>query len=302
VTRLTQASITRLRQVADVPDLTHTRYEIVELLGHGGMGAVYLAQDRELDRLVALKVVGTAVTSPALVARLIREARILARLEHPSIVPVHDVGLLPDGRPFYTMKRVRGRRLDQHITSSTPLAERLQTFERICDAVAFAHAHGVIHRDLKPANVMVGAFGEVLVMDWGVARMTGQEEIDDGTIVGTPGYMSPEQSRGETSAIDERTDVHALGALLRFLLPSDAPRPLQSVVLKAVDPDPARRYRGVTELAADIARFRDALPVEAYRESLLDRALRIVTKYRVPLALIAAYVLMRLVLLVAFRS
>src|SRR5437867_4087556 len=170
--RLSEAALRRLQLMADVPDLAHTKYEILEPLGRGGMGTVYLARDRELDRLVALKVVGTSHASPGAIERLVREAKILGQLEHPGIVPVHDVGRVGDGRAFYAMKLVRGRRLEEHVTPATPLAERLQIFERICDAVAFAHAHGVIHRDLKPENIMVGPFGEVLVMDWGVAKLT----------------------------------------------------------------------------------------------------------------------------------
>ena len=146
------------------------RYRILRELGRGGMGAVYLADDTVLGRKVALKVVATGVSDPAAAERMLREARIIARLEHPGIVPVHDAGALPDGRVFYAMKRVDGSRLDA-LAPGMPLAERLRVFQRVCDAVAFAHAHGVIHRDLKPSNVMVGRFGEVLVMDWGIAKL-----------------------------------------------------------------------------------------------------------------------------------
>src|SRR5688572_20244642 len=135
------------------------------------MGTVYRARDRELGRDVALKVIRLPEASPDVAARILREARTLAQLEHPGIVPVHDVGRLPDGRAFYAMKLVRGAPLDA--LPPTPLVERLRIVERISEAVAFAHAHGVIHRDLKPQNVMVGPFGEVLVMDWGVAKLTG---------------------------------------------------------------------------------------------------------------------------------
>lgn len=328
MTRLSDTALTRLRAVADQPDLTGTKYELIEPLGRGGMGTVYAAIDHDLGRHVALKVLGTAVTSPEGLERLVREAHILARLEHPGIVPVHDVGSLPDGRAFYAMKLVHGRRLDQHVTQTTSLAERLQIFERICEAVAFAHAHGVIHRDLKPENIMVGSFGEVLVMDWGVAKI--RDAVDPrsatspsplppeglhsapGTVLGTPGYMAPEQARGDAALVDERSDVYALGAILQFLLagplPDTAPqrilqtkppvpRALEAVCRKATAPAPNERYQDVVLLAADVKRFREGLPVSAYPERIIDRARRLAGKYRLPLALVLAYVVMRVLLL-----
>jgi serine/threonine protein kinase len=265
------------------------------------MGTVYLARDRDLDRLVALKVVGPAGATAVERERLVHEARILAQLEHPGIVPVHDVGRTPDGRTFYVMKLVRGRGLDQHLTAALPVAERLQIFERLCDTVAFAHAHGVIHRDLKPENVMVGPFGEVLVMDWGVAKL--RAAIEPSTVLGTPGYMAPEQARGDTALTDERSDVHALGALLRFILTGEAPaRPLQAIIRKATATNPDDRYPEVVRLAADLARFRMGLPVEAYRERLVERVRRLLIRYRVPLGLVVAYLLMRVVLVIVGRG
>ena len=179
MTWLPDATVSHLRAVAaplpDMPpDLSHTHYELRGVLGSGGMGTVYRAWDRKLGREVALKVVNA--NAPAdLAHRAVREAGTLARLEHPGLVPVHEVGKLPDGRAFYTMKLVRGKRLDAALLEMTTLAERLGVFERICEAVAFAHAHGVVHRDLKPENVMIGEFGETLVLDWGAAKVTGQD-------------------------------------------------------------------------------------------------------------------------------
>ena len=143
-------------------DIVGTKYECVEELGRGGMGTVYLAEDRELDRLVAVKVLNTPDVTDDLRERMIREAQIIARLEHPGIVPVHDAGTLPDGRIFYAMKYVRGSRLDEYAAQRTSLNDRLRKFQAVCDAVAFAHAHGVIHRDLKPQNIMIGSFGNGL--------------------------------------------------------------------------------------------------------------------------------------------
>src|SRR4051812_24519737 len=196
---ISEPALDRLSAMFQQPDVSGTRYELISLLGRGGMGAVYLARDTVLDREVALKI----VERPAGGAN---EARTLARLEHPGIVPVHDYGQLPDGRWFYAMKRVRGDRLDAWMADNHELADRLTVFLRVCDAVAFAHAHGVVHRDLKPENVMVGEFGEVLVLDWGIA--TTELQIAEGKlpIAGTVDYMAPEQARGD-AAIDHRADV-----------------------------------------------------------------------------------------------
>jgi serine/threonine protein kinase len=321
---ISDLALRHLQEVADRPDLAGTPYEIRETIGRGGMGTVYLAWDRDLEREVALKVVSLPEGGAELAERMLREARILARLEHPGIVPVHDVGTLPDGRVFYAMKRVRGSRLDE-AARTAPLPERLRMFQRICEAVAFAHAHGVIHRDLKPENVMVGPFGEVLVMDWGVAKTVSGEpappapepspltplpashppfrergtSTEAGTVLGTPGYMAPEQERGEVDRIDERTDVWALGAILGFLLAgSEVPRPLEAIRKRAMAAEPEARYPGVEALSADLSRYLAGLPVGVYRESLFERAGRFVRKYRTPILLVLAYLVMRALLLI----
>ena len=323
-------ALRHLREVADQPDLSGTRYELVETIGRGGMGTVWLARDRDLDREVALKVIHLIDGEGQETERMLREARILARLEHPGIVPVHDVGVLPDGRVFYAMKRVRGSRLDEH-ARDLPLTDRLRAFERICEAVAFAHAHGVIHRDLKPENVMVGPFGEVLVLDWGVAKMgplpwplpraapapphragegdphpPGLETSSlspataHGTVLGTPGYMAPEQARGEVERIDERTDVYALGAILAFLLAGEepVPRALDAMRRRAMAEAPEERYPSVQELAADLSRYLAGLAVSAHQEGLLEQMARFVRRYRTPILLILAYLLVRVLLIV----
>jgi serine/threonine protein kinase len=300
IDRLSDAAIRHLQMITDVPDLTQTKYEISHPLGSGGMGTVYAAHDLQLDRLVALKVVGSFASSSGMIERLAQEARILARLEHPGIVPVHDVGALPDGRAFYAMKLVRGQRLDQYVTPATPLPERLRIVERLCDTVAFAHAHGVIHRDLKPSNIMVGAFGEVLVMDWGVARVLGDRA--DGAVIGTPGFMAPEQARGELA--DERADVFALGAILGFLLernggdqlPRHRARALNAIVACATAAERDSRYASVELLANDLTRLRAGQPISVLREGVVDRVVRLAVNYRVPLALVAAYLVMRIAL------
>lgn len=319
-------------------------------IGEGGMGSVYVVDDTELDREVALKVV-TGPHADALEARLRREARTIARLEHPGIVPVHDIGRLPDGRLFYVMKLVRGQTLSAWAATEPGRPALLRFFTRICEAVAFAHAHGVIHRDLKPDNIMVGTFGEALVMDWGLAKALGgprqqtdeglpsEAPVDDladtlaapesttrhGTVMGTPAFMPPEQARGDVDAVDERSDIYALGAILYTLLagrpPYDGPnaravvnqvldddptslaeidpalpRPLVSICARAMARTPADRYPTALELADDIGRFLDRLVVHAHRETWIERVARFTSRHRVLLTLLGVYLLVRMTL------
>lgn len=337
---LSDSVVDHLCRVADWPDLAGTKYEVIEKIGQGGMASVFRERDRDLDRDVALKVLLGADANDSGKWRLEQEARIIAHLEHPGIVPVHDAGLLPDGRVYYAMKLVHGKRLDEHPAPESSVADALRLFERICEAVAFAHSHGVVHRDLKPQNIMVGPFGEVLVMDWGVAKLLrdvgpracNPHSIGDpgrpaaacgtvnGTIVGTPGYMAPEQSQGLVDLVDERTDIYGLGAILYFLLaggphnpaaPRDGahdpvpaanlsvvvPRSLQAICQKAMAPNPADRYQTAQELSADIGRFLGGHRVTAYRERWFEAVARTLSKHRVAVLLVLAYLLMRIVLL-----
>ena len=299
---LSDDKLNYLRTIVSNPDFSSTKYTFVKELARGGMGTVYLAEDRELNRLVAIKVLNTPEVTDDLRSRMVREAQIIARLEHPGIVPVHDVGTLPDGRIFYAMKYVRGSRLDEYAAQNPSLRDRLRKFQAACDAVAFAHAHGVIHRDLKPQNIMIGSFGEVLVMDWGVAKIKPQMNADerrsepDGTIIGTRGYMAPEQARGEIDQLDERADVYSLGAVLRFLL-KDQPKiskAARAICLTAMASAKESRYSSASELSADIGRLLDAEPVSAYRESAIERVTRWVSKNRFLVLLVLAYLLMRI--------
>jgi serine/threonine protein kinase len=305
---LSDRALERLRAAASAPDLSGTRYRLVREIGRGGMSSVFLVEDPALARRVALKVLDVPDTTGELAARLEREAQVLARLEHPGIAPIHEVGKLTDGRVYYTMRFVEGPRLDDYARGEVTLVERLRLFQRILDAVAFAHDRGVLHRDLKPENVMVGPFGEVLVMDWGLAKLLDAAEVDrgpggggregtgHGAVLGTPGYMAPEQARGEIASLDARTDVYALGAVLDHVLRAGGapPRgPLAAICRKAMAESPGERYPNVLELEADVARHLDGRRVLAYPEPLAQRALRLYARHRTAFWLVVAYLVVR---------
>jgi hypothetical protein len=214
----------------------------VRQLAKGGMGEVHLAFDRQLQRHVALKVMTPELAaSPGLAARFTQEAIVLGRLDHPHIVPIHDLGTDAQGSSYYAMKFVRGvtlkdvltglRKGQANIVNRYPLARLLEIFLKICDAVGSAHSKGIIHRDLKPANIMIGEFGEVMVMDWGIAKILNEPETalatevpgvpggtQYGTVMGTPSFMAPEQAEGRLEAINECTDIYSLGAILYNIL------------------------------------------------------------------------------------
>ena len=227
-------------------------YELIKKIGQGGMGEVWEVQDRVLNRPLAMKILHKDISShQEKMLRFIDEAQICAQLEHPNIVPVHELGTLPDGRVYFTMKEIKGRTFQEiirnvHGISSQcqwkmtscgwSLFQMLDAFHQVCRGIAFAHSKGVIHRDLKPTNIMIGEYGEVLIVDWGIAKILSQpnvvqkteiltESIEKdihatmfGEVVGTPAYMAPEQAKGDVFLLDERTDIYSLGVILYHLL------------------------------------------------------------------------------------
>ena len=311
------------------------RYTHASKHASGGMGRVLIVNDEYLGRSIALKELlpGGAGgvdgkpspfrQSASLVARFLQEARITSQLEHPAIVPVYELGRRQDGTLYYTMRLVRGKTFAEALNECTGLDQRLHllsNFVSLCQAIAYAHSRGVIHRDIKPSNVMLGAFGETVVLDWGLAKVHDAEDVhqrdirdtlhfldldDDqalpktayGRALGTPHYMPIEQAEGRIEAIDERSDVYSLGAVLYEMLTGstpfsgkstheilekviharpvpplqtepDAPPELAVICEKALQKDPHLRYQTAAELADEVQRFIDGSLVRAYRYTL----------------------------------
>ncbi|MCC6622644.1 MAG: protein kinase [Deltaproteobacteria bacterium] len=295
---------------APAPETDGERFEPRAELGSGGMGRVRLARDRWLGRLIAVKEPVTERDA----RRLWREALITARLEHPGVVPIYDLGLGQDGVPWYAMRVVRGRSLAEILRDASALEERLRLLRPLlaaCEAIGYAHDQGVVHRDLKPANLMIGAFGEMQVIDWGLAASADVPDADFGS-AGTLGYMAPEQARGEP--VDARSDVWSLGAVLfeivtgtairshvaddqllaaartgeRRPLPDGASPELAAIIQRATAFEPAHRYRDAKALADDLARYLDGRRVEAHRYSTRELLRRLLRAWRVPLVVLAA--------------
>jgi len=307
-------------EILDEEDLTSLpddespdgRYTLGGVLGRGGMADVRAATDHKLRREVAIKVL-RAVT-PGQRARFLAEAEITARLEHPNVVPVQDLGEMPDGTPYLVMKQVRGRSLALlQSEGRLSLEATLGIFRKVCDALAFAHARGVLHRDLKPENVMVGEFGEVLLMDWGIAWSMEAAGPEAGTrrrgeLAGTPAFMSPEQAAGAPEGLDARSDIYGLGAVLYALLTGEAPlsgepdrvledvrrgairppralRPdlpaeLERIVLRAMALRPEDRYPSVRALIEDIDAFLERRPLVHERSTRAERLSKWLDRHR----------------------
>ncbi|MEO1230037.1 MAG: serine/threonine-protein kinase [Myxococcota bacterium] len=248
-------------------------------LGRGGLGRVYVRWDRHLAREVAMKELLAPDRRLDDNETFTREARITGQLEHPGIVPVHELGRRRDGRLYYTMKRVRGQTLEDALSGATTLADRLKllsAFLAVSQALAYAHSRSVLHRDVKPANVLLGAFGETLLVDWGLAKTKGEDDGDalPGSAIGTPQYMSPEQAKGDLEAIDERSDVWSLGAMLFELLTGEAPyrgRGPSEVIEQVRRGSPPKVRSRAPEVPPDLA-------------AIADRALAYAPKDRYPSA------------------
>ncbi len=284
------------------------RYRVGREIGAGGMGRVSLVHDLRLLRDVAWKRGD---------GRLLREARILAQLEHPGIVPIHDMGFDHRGAPYFAMRVVTGKSLAQVLTD-TPQEQRaslLRPLLQAAEAVAFAHHRGVVHRDLKPANIMIGSFGESQVVDWGLARVLEDAEAPiaaevrsalagfDGGRVGTPSYMSPEQEAGRCA--DRRSDVYGLGRMLGEIVgvgsrasSAATPPELLAIIARSTATDPEVRYPDAAAFASDLARFLDGARVLAHSYRTHELLRRFLRAYRIPL-LIAATGLVALGVLVA---
>ncbi len=277
------------------------RYQFLGEIARGGMGAILRGRDTELGRDLAIKVLlESHRDKPDLVRRFVEEAQIGGQLQHPGVVPVYDLGTFADLRPFFTMKLVKGETLAALLQRRKILTDNqprlLAIFEQICQTMAYAHTRGVIHRDLKPSNVMVGNFGEVQVMDWGLAKIlprggvvddpretgtasdvsviqtprsgSGADESEAGSVLGTPSYIAPEQARGELDIVNERSDVYGLGAILCEILTGQPPivgKTSAEIMRKAGRGDLADAFRRLEECGADaelIAIARQSLAAE----------------------------------------
>ncbi len=323
------------------------RFRVLRPHAQGGLGEVFVAEDLELHREVALKEIQPLHANNANSrGRFLMEAEVTGGLEHPGIVPVYGLGAYADGRPFYAMRFIRGASLKEAIDQfhgasgdgqrprerldSIAFRQLLRRFQDVCNAIAYAHSRGVLHRDLKPGNIMLGLYGETLVVDWGLAKPIGRdhstEKISEvertlqpvsgsgyvetmmGSVIGTPGYMSPEQAGGRLSELGPASDIYSLGATLYVLVTGQAPfqgpvpevlrrvemgdcpppkqvrtdisPALNAIVLKAMARRREDRYATATALADEIDRYLADEPVTAYREPFVIRTRRWARKHR----------------------
>ena len=295
-----------------LPLKSQSRYKFIRSIGFGGMKGVLLVHDNDTDRDVAMAIIPDFRTRPLRdLNRFVREARITAKLEHPNIVPVYDLGIDNSGSPFFTMKYLRGstlavilrklQRNDEETANAFSQERLLQVMKRVCNAVAFAHSQGICHLDLKPGNIHCGDFGEVQVIDWGLAAAM-KEGVGCGQINGTPGYMAPEMIIDGEKTPGPEADVYALGAILYAILTGDSPlaglptrealqravegkikppsasgKPmppgLEAVCMKAMSLNPADRYPSAIELRKEIVACMAGFPSQAENASLLRRGL-----------------------------
>jgi Flp pilus assembly protein TadD/predicted Ser/Thr protein kinase len=302
------------------------RYRVVRLLGEGGMGTVYEAEQESPRRTVALKVIRPGLVSPSLLKRFALEAQILGLLRHPGIAQVYEAGVAEGGQPYFAMELIAGVPLDRHAAErSLDARGRLELAARVADAVQHAHEHGVVHRDLKPANILVDDTGQPKVLDFGVARALDDDlrgstaPTQTGQLVGTPCYMSPEQVAADPN-LDRRSDVYTLGVILFELLAGRLPYPVEHqplgeamwliatreparlgaldrrlrgdveiIVGKALEKDPARRYPSAAELSEDIRRHLRHEPIRARPPSVLYQLGKFARRHKALVATTAAF-------------
>ena len=295
--------------ISKLPVKPQERYKFIRSIGFGGMKGVLLVHDRDTDRDVAMAIMPDFRDRPRQdLNRFVREAYITAKLEHPNIVPIHDIGVDQSGSPYFTMKYLHGQTLAMILhnrqlgknSAEFPQERLLQILIRICNAIAFAHRQGISHLDLKPGNIYCGDFGEVQVIDWGLAAAV-DDDFDKGILQGTPGYMSPEFIRSEgKERPGPAADIYAIGAILYAILANSTPFPgmsqqeilrrtlsgrikppsymnpavdpgLEAVCMKALSTDPRDRYKSVLELRREIIACIDGFPTQAENPSNLRR-------------------------------
>jgi serine/threonine-protein kinase len=270
-------------------DALGERYIVEEPLGMGGVGEVWRVRDPSLRRSLALKLLRPSRADADAEWRFVAEAQLTAQLEHPGVVPIHERGELPDGSPFFTMKEVRGRTLAELIQAGTPLRRLVEALLRVSETAGYAHAHGVVHRDIKPANVMLGDFGDVLLLDWGLASLEGGTDLGTdrgdfgafathaGRVAGTPAYMPPEQAHG-LAGLGPSADVYALGAVLYEILTGRAPyggTAREALAGLVAGPPPPLPDHAPRELVAICTRAMARRPEDRLADALaLSRALR----------------------------
>ena len=308
------------------------KYQDLKLLGMGGMGIVYSGEDPTLERRVAIKILREPFRNDRIqIAKFINEARITARIDHPNVVAVHQLGINAHHGVYFSMRQISGetllhviRRLrdgDKEARQHYTTRRLLDIFIAGCNAVAAAHGKNILHCDLKPANIMIGKFGETLVLDWGLAREAGEEIVTGSKVSGTPAYMAPELLSGELLQPDEKSDIYALGAILFSILTwQDAPfdltsdndtiagkavlgktlplrapggqslsRELAAICRKAMARDRKERYATVTELLTDLYNYRDNRPVKAYSPNVFYRFFKLcLRRPAIPIAVIVA--------------
>ncbi len=312
----------------EAPPAPRTRYVFQRCMARGGMGEVWLSKDLRLNRDVAIKLVRAERAGEARVVNaVIHEARLTARVEHPNIVPAHDLGVTEDGRFFYTMKRVHGQSLshilrgqakgDPRAIEDYSLNNLLSVLRQVCLAVAYVHSRGVLHRDLKPSNIMIGEYGEVMIIDWGLARLKIKKDGDDGSrkktelVQGTPAYMAPEQAQYGLPGTDEQSDVYSLGAILYQTLTlrppyrrkkgesleaylkrivgnmppapdkvaphRDIPSDLIALTLRCMDKNPKNRVKSAKELAHELELHIEGKKAEARRQANAAQRIKLAT-------------------------